>query len=372
MNARRLPTAAGRPLALVAAALALAACGASATTSPSAPASRTSASTPAPGGAPAVRRATSRDGRGGRLAQPAASARTAAGEAQTSTATTTVAPLPGAGHPPIELGDKNYTEQFLLGQLYAQALEAEGYTVTLNQNIGPVSVTMQALRDGSLMAYPEYLSTFDEQIAGLRRGFRTVAGAWQAGARWASRNGLVLLNPTPFSDTGGIAVTDAYATANHLRTIADLRTVAVSMTIGGPQQFATDPPGLEQIAEVYRVTPAAFRPLAIGDQYAALDAGTVQAADVQTTDGQLATGDYVVLRDPAHIFGFGNVVPVVTQRALTLEGPAFADTIERVDATLTTAVMRELNQLVDVAQQSPAAVAHQYLETHGLLVPEPY
>ncbi len=277
--------------------------------------------------------------------------------------------LPGAGRPPVALGDKNYTEQFLLGQLYAQALEAEGYTVTVNQNIGPISVTMQALKDGSLMAYPEYLSTFDTQIAGYRHGFRSASAAYEAGLRWAGRNGLVLLTPTPFSDTQGIAVTDAYAAANGLRTILDLRRVAPAMTIGGPAQFAADPPGLQQITTAYGVTPAAFKPLAIGDQYAALDDGTVQAADVNTTDGQLASGDYVVLRDPARVFGFGNVVPVVSAAALAAEGPAFADTISRVDATLTTGVMRELNQLVDVAQEPPATVARQFLQTHGLLTP---
>ncbi|MGH2873518.1 MAG: glycine betaine ABC transporter substrate-binding protein [Solirubrobacteraceae bacterium] len=280
--------------------------------------------------------------------------------------------LPGAGHPPIYLGDKNYTEQEILGQLYAQALEAEGYTVIVNQNIGATPYTMQALRNGTLMAYPEYLSEFDSAVAGYRASFGSASAAYAAAQRWAGRHGLVLLSPTPFSDTGAIAVTDAYAVANDLHSIADLGRVATALTIGGPAQFQVDPPGLEQLSLAYGLTPTAFRALPVPAQYAALNAGTVQAADVKTTDGELASGDYVVLRDPQHVFGFGNVIPVISAAALAKEGQAFADTIARVDETLTTPVMRELDQLVDVAQLTPTAVARQFLQTHGLLTPQSY
>ncbi len=88
---------------------------------------------------------------------------------------------------------------------------------------------------------------------------------------------------------------------------------------------------------------------------------------MQTTDGQLASGDYRLLSDPQHVFGWGNVVPVVSVRALNAEGPAFAETIDRVSAALTTHVIRELNQAVDISGQDPATVAHQFLVTHGLI-----
>ena len=90
---------------------------------------------------------------------------------------------------------------------------------------------------------------------------------------------------------------------------------------------------------------------------------------MQTTDGQLASGDYLLLADPANVFGWGNVVPVVTSSVIESEGPAFAATINRVSSLLTIGVMRELNQAVDVAGQNPATVAQQFLETHGLIPP---
>ena len=90
------------------------------------------------------------------------------------------------------------------------------------------------------------------------------------------------------------------------------------------------------------------------------------------TDGQLASGDYRPLGDPQHLFGWGNAVPVLTAKVIDAEGPAFADTIDRISALLTTPVMRQLNQAVDVAGQDPAAVARQFLETHGLIAPAPH
>jgi osmoprotectant transport system substrate-binding protein len=293
----------------------------------------------------------------------------ATGTGTATASSTTTSALPGAGEPVITVGDKNYTEQFVLGQLYLQALRAEGFTVNINQNIGPTSVTVQALSTGSLSIYPEYLSVFNTAIAGYRHDFRTQLDAYQAGQHYALRHSLQLLAPTPFSDTDAIAVTDAYAADNHLHSITDLRRVAETLTLGGPVQFQQGTPGLPGLNDVYGVSPAAFTATSVGGQYSALNTGLVQAADVNSTDGQLASGDYMLLRDPRALFGWGNVVPVVSARALTTEGPDFAPTIERVDDALTTSAMRELNQAVDIAHEDPAVVARQFLETHGLLTP---
>jgi osmoprotectant transport system substrate-binding protein len=310
---------------------------------------------------------------------PAAGARShtgtrgSASEVGTTTGTTTTgsATLPGTGRPVVTIGDKNYTEQFVLGQLYLQALKAQGFSVNITQNIGPPAVFTQALKDGSLAMYPEYLSDFDSTVAHEHRRFASRAAALTAGRRWAGRHGLRLLAPTPFGDTDTVAVTDAFADAHHLHTLGDLRDVGASLQIGGAAQFQNAAPGLPSLSRRYGVSPAGFDPLAVGDQYTDLDSGKVQAAFVNTTDGELASGDYRVLADPRRIFGWGNVVPVVSTAALAKEGPAFAQTVERVDRDLTLPIMRELNNAVDAAGQDPADVATQFLQTHGLLSPLP-
>src|SRR5579875_2711153 len=140
----------------------------------------------------------------------ASSSATSTTTTTTSTTTTSTPALPGSGRPPVTIGDKNYTEQFLLGQLYYQALQAQGFTVSLNQNIGPDQVRLQQLHSG-LFLYPEFLNVWNSQIAGQKRSYTPLNAAYTAAQNFAFRHGLELLDPTPFSDTAGIAVTDVYA-----------------------------------------------------------------------------------------------------------------------------------------------------------------
>ena len=275
--------------------------------------------------------------------------------------------LPGTGKPLVTIGDKNYTEQFVLGELYYQALSAQGFKVMLNRNIGPTEVTIPALQSGRLAMYPEYLQTWNDAIAGYRHQFPTAYRAYQAGQRYALKHGLELLAPTPFSDTDAIGVTFNYATQHRLRSLGDLRRVATMVTLGGPPQFQQSPDGLPAVEQAYGFQPAAYKPLDIGAQYQALDRGTVQAADVNTTDAELLTGDYRLLADPRHVFGWGNVVPVASAKVLDVEGPAFAATVNKVSALLTLQTMRQLNAAVEVSHQDPSKVAHDFLMAHGLV-----
>lgn len=302
------------------------------------------------------------------LAAVAAGCGSTGDTAATSSATTATTPLPGQGRPPVTVGDSNvYPEQFVLGALYEQALTAEGFSVSVNRNIGPVEVRVKALESGTVSVYPEYINVWDTSVAGYAGHFHSAHAAYQAGQQYALLNDMQLLNPTPFSDTGGLAVTLAYALQNDLKAIGDLRRVQATLTIGGPPQFQTDSPGLNQVEQTYGFVPTAFKALPVGAQYTALDQHTVQAAAVNTTDGQMASGQYVLLADPQHVFGWGNVVPVVSQKALVDEGPAFMATINEVSALLTPRVMRQLNADVAVLGEDPVKVAQQFLEAHHMV-----
>jgi osmoprotectant transport system substrate-binding protein len=302
---------------------------------------------------------------------PSSTTRTSASSSAPATTATTgttgTATLPGTGKPLITIGDKNYTEQFVLGELYRQALEAEGYSVYLNRNIGPTEVTIAAVESGRIDLYPEYLSTWDRSVAAVRRTLASARAAYLAGQRYALAHGLQLLAATPFSNTPAIATTRGYAFDHGLKTLDDLRQVGASLTLGGPPQFEQDPTALPALEQAYGFAPTSFTALGVGAQYQALDQAAVLAAAVSSTDGQLAGEKYVVLGDPRRVFGWGNVVPVVSARAMIAEGPVFAATIDRVDRLLTMAVIRRLNAAVDLSGQTPAAVATQFLRGHGLL-----
>jgi osmoprotectant transport system substrate-binding protein len=288
------------------------------------------------------------------------------GAGTTSTPTAAGFVLPGTGKPLVTIGDKNFTEQFILGELYYLALRNAGFSVQLNQNIGPIAVTLQQLRTGALGMYPEYINDWNSQVAHQSGPFANSREAYDAGQSYAQAHGMRLLNPTPFSDTEAIGVTFNYAVQHGLTTMRDLGGLGHGVALGGPPQFQTEPSGLSALESAYCFRTSSYKSLELGAQYQALDSGEVRAAEVSTTDAQLATGDYTLLSDPLDVFGWGNVVPVVPAHVLAVEGPAFAKTINEVSALLTTDVIRELNAEVDVQGQDPATVASQFLAENGL------
>ena len=291
----------------------------------------------------------------------------ACGGGGSSSTGTTAGPVgPGAGKPPVTIGTKNFPEAFLLGQLYAQALEAKGFKVKLKSDVGATEIIYRALMSGTLDMYPDYTGVVVAVVGNVRRTPPSEQAAFRLARRVVTRDGLVLLDPTPFVDRDAIAVMPALARRYHLRTLVNLANVPGKVTIAGPPEFKTREQGFVGLRDLYKLDRLEFRPFKIGDQYAALSRGVVEAADVFTTDGQLKTGDYVVLRDPQRLFGFQNAVPLVRKPVLTREGPAFAQTINAVSAALTTPEMQRMNAAVVLAQNSPASVADDFLRSHRL------
>ena len=173
------------------------------------------------------------------------------------------------------------------------------------------------------------------------------------------------MNYTPFYDSDALATLPSYATEHHLSSVADLKALGKSVTVGGPPEFATRYEGLVGLKQVYGVTPT-FKPIAIELSYKALESGQVNVQTVFTTDGQLLGGKFKVLADPKHVFGFQNVAPVVKKSVLAAEGPAFAQTLNSVSALLTLHAIQQLNTAVSIDKQSAATVAQQFLAANGL------
>jgi len=266
----------------------------------------------------------------------------------------------------VTLGTKNFTEQFVLGELYAQALRAKGFRVRLKRNIGPSELIDQTLTSGRIDLYAEYTGVVATVIAGRSRRLRSARQAYEAARSFEARRGFTMLAPTPFSDVLALAVKPARARRDRLRDIGDLRRLG-AFSFGGAPENETRYQGLVGMRRAYGLTKARFVPVTLGDQYRALDSGRVDVANVLTTDGQLARGAYVVLRDPKRIFGFQNAAPVVNRRVLAAEGPAFRRTLDAVSARLTDRAMRAMNAAVDIDRRDAADVARTFLRAHGLL-----
>ena len=273
-----------------------------------------------------------------------------------------------AGRPAIVLGTWSFVEEDVLGELYAQALRAKGFTVTRKRDIGTSEIIDRAITAGKIDLYPEYLGIILTAIAHDQRRQRTPAQVHARAARFERGRGLTLLERTPFEDRDAVAVKPAFAAAHGLRTVGDLRKLGSSATIGAPPEFRTRLTGLVGMRRTYGITRIRFRPLLVPTQYAALDAGQVQAIDVSTTDPQLMRpGRYRLLADPETIFGIENVAPVVRRSVLAEQGPAFARTLNAVTRLLTTPEMRRMNAEVVFKKRSPAAVAREFLRARGLV-----
>jgi osmoprotectant transport system substrate-binding protein len=271
-----------------------------------------------------------------------------------------------AADTPLRIGTKNFPEQFLLGELYKQALEAKGFPVELKSNIGSTEIIHQALTAGALDMYPEYVGVLLSEVANVRERPESPRAAYAAAQRFEQRNGFTLLGMTPFSDANALAVTPAYARRNGVRSIADLRNVPGRVTIGAPPEFSTRFEGLVGLGERYGLRTARTRPLAIGAQYAALDSGRVDAAAVFTTDGQLAERRYVLLEDPRGVFASNHVAPLISRKALREHGRGLQAVLDAVSRRLTAEAMRRMNAAVVLQERPAAKVADEFLRDAGL------
>ena len=267
---------------------------------------------------------------------------------------------------PLRIGTKNFAEQFLLGELYKQALEAKGFRVELKENIGSSEIIHQALIDGALDMYPEYVGVLLSEVANVRSRPRSPQAAYERALAYERRQGFALLAATPFSDANALAVKPAFARRHDIHSIADLDKVRGGVRIGAPPEFQTRFEGLVGLAQLYGLHNARFSALAIGAQYPALDSGRVDVAAVFTTDGQLAGRRYVILDDPRGVFGTQHLAPIVSDTALRAHGPRLRAVIDAVSRRLTASAMRRMNAAVQLRGQSSADVADRFLRSSGL------
>jgi len=267
----------------------------------------------------------------------------------------------------VTLGTKNFDEQFILGELYKQALGAKGYKVTLRRNIGSTEVIDGSLQRGEIDAYPEYLGVAATVVAREDVAGKDAQQTYEIARRFYGSRGQTLSTQTRFENVDAIATTVFFAQRHGLSSLADLRKLR-HFTLGARPEFGDRVQGLQGMQSTYGLTNATLRPLAIGTQYSALDRGDVDVANVFSTDGQLANGQYKVLEDPTRLFGYQHVALVINRAKLKrLGGERFMNVIDRLNARLTTPALIEMNRAVSVEGLEPAAVAQRFLSENGLV-----
>jgi osmoprotectant transport system substrate-binding protein len=267
----------------------------------------------------------------------------------------------------LTLGTKNFTEAFIIGELYRQALRSQSINVKLRKDIGPTEVIDKELQRGAIDAYPEYLGVAVTVAAGRDDAGSTAEETYALAKEFYAGRGQAISEQTAFENVDAIATTQFFAQRRGLATVGDLRALPRFM-LGARPEFEQRRQGLIGMRDVYGLDNAEFAEIPIGEQYRALDRNEIDAANVFTTDGQLASGSYKVLEDTERVFGFQHVALVIDENKLQeLGGSKFMRIIDDVNEQLTTSAMIQMNRDVELDRQDAAIVAERFLRTAGLL-----
>jgi osmoprotectant transport system substrate-binding protein len=263
---------------------------------------------------------------------------------------------------PIIIGTKDFPEQFVLGQLYKQALEAKGFKVQYKENIGSTELIDKSLRSGKVTFYPEYTGIMLSVTFGRKTLPKTAAGTYSLAKRLYGQRGQTLLRQTPFQDRDAIAVLRTTATRYGVKSVGDLKKVP-NLTLAGFPQFETRwAPSLKSL---YGVT-FDFTPLAGTSAYTLLSQKKVLAAAIFSTDPQLISTKYVVLNEPRNMFGFQYVAPVLSKKLVSENGARFTSTVNKVSSLLTVRAMIAMNKAVALDKKPAATVARTFLKANKL------
>ncbi len=269
----------------------------------------------------------------------------------------------------LTIGSKNFPEQEILGEIYAQALKAAGYKVKSDLNLGSETVARQAVKSGAISGYPEYASTAltsffgvepEEVPAGATPAYEKAKGEFE-------KEGLTAFPPTPFASANAVGTTTKFAEKEGLETISDLEGKSQSMTLYGSPECRQRIDCLAGLEKYYGLKFKAFHPVDISLRYKVLENGQADLSILFTTDPQLAAekDKFVILEDDKEVFPAGNVIFVSKKSTVEKAGPDYEATIVEVQKGLTLEVMQELDARVELEKQTPKEAAAAYLKSAG-------
>ena len=262
----------------------------------------------------------------------------------------------------LRVGSKNFTESFVVAEIYAQALERAGMRVTRLFNLGSTQIAIAAMERGDIDLYPEYTGTALIDVLHLapvpdpRVAYEIVA------RQFAQRYGFVWLAPSPMNDSQALATTRRVAGRYGLATLSDCARAAPRLRFATIQEFLARPDGLAGLQRFYGGF--RFREIRTYDialKYQALLEGRADVASAFTTDGAIAAEALVVLRDDRRFWPPYNIAPVV--RAATLAArPHIRRVLDAVSPKITDRAAQTLNAQVENDQADPADVASEFLK----------
>lgn len=278
---------------------------------------------------------------------------------------------PENGNVTLTVGSKNFTEQIILGEIYAQALEAAGYKVNKDLNLGSETVALKNVKAGSVSGYPEYVSTALTSFFGKEPEEvpADATEAYEEAKAEFEKENLTAFPPTPFVSANAVGTTVATAEEYDLETVSDLEGVSEELNLYGSPECRQRIDCLAGLEELYGLKFKSFTPVDIGLRYTVLDKGQDNLSILFTTDPQLAaeSDEYVILEDDQEVFPAGNVIWVTTPEVVEEAGPDYEKTITQVQEGMSLEVIQELGARVELEKEPAAKVAAEYLESAGYI-----
>jgi osmoprotectant transport system substrate-binding protein len=269
----------------------------------------------------------------------------------------------GGSSPTIVVGSANFTENQILAEIYAQALQAKGVNVTKKLSIGSREAYFPGLQDGSIDLIPEYTGVLTQYFNKQAKATDSEGVYTELKASLPAK--LEVLDKSAAEDKDAVVMTKKKADELGAKSIADLKGKSKDLVFGGPPEWKTRPTGLPGLKKLYGLEFKSFRALDAGGPLtvAALKNGQIDAGDLFTTDPNIAKNDFVVLEDPQHLFAAQNVVPLITKAKDT---DTITTALNAVSAKLDTQTLAALLTEVVVDKKDASAVAKEFLTKNGL------
>jgi osmoprotectant transport system substrate-binding protein len=269
----------------------------------------------------------------------------------------------------LKIGSKNFTEQKVLGEIYAQGLAAAGYKTSTDLNLGDQDTALAALKGGQIDAYPEYTGTaltafFKKDAADLPKDPQA---AYEETKSLFAADGITAFPPTPFTSSNEVAVTQETADEYGLKNISDLSKVADKLTLYGSPECRKRMDCLLGLETVYGLKFKKFVPIDVAQRHEVLSSGRADVSIVFTTDPQITRNKEVLLQDDKGMFPPYNPTLLLKTETADKAGPDLAKTIDLIQKPLTDDAMQELDARVDLDKKEPAEVAKEYLSETGLV-----
>jgi len=271
----------------------------------------------------------------------------------------------GAGNA-IRIGSKNFTEEFVIAEIYAQALESKGLKVDRSKfDLGSTQIAMAALEHGDIDLYPEYTGTMLIDVL-HHAPLRDPKAIFDVVSSSMMKRGIAVLAPSPMNDSQALATTQAIAKKFGITTLSKLAPLASQLRLATIPEFTSRADGLPGLQKFYGGFKFAdVKSYDIGLKYDALLQGSADVATAFTTDGAIAANHLVVIEDDRHFWPAYNVAPVLRLDALKGH-PQIATILKAVSPLITDVAAQQMNYAVEHDKADPADVAAKFLKAHGL------